>query len=475
MKHGGSFTSFNDPTAVNFGGFFGKMFPHLPAFDPVGATDEAKIDALKALADRFFVGTDNPDNETIPAAYTYFGQFVDHDITLDTISRLDRPSNPRDIQNFRTPRLELDSVYGGGPEASPYLYDGIRLIVGQVATTNEPDLQRNLGGNQRAIIGDPRNDENFIVAQLHLAFIKFHNKVVEELEHNYPGFSEKRIFEEARRIVTWHYQWVVLYDLVKRLSLPAVFRQKDPNEGGVLPGFVEVFLKYIDLKEKLFMPVEFSVAVFRLGHSMVRPAYVINDVIGTEVPIFSTTPGTSDLRGFRPLEAQHTIQWNKFLDFGTTPQFSKKLDTHLSAPLSDLPDTIVADFIKNLAARNLIRSYRLQLPSGQDIARVMGEDPILSDQSPLWFYILSEAMDHSGGPGEPGGQRLGRVGSEILTEVFWAMMASDPTSYLNVHRNWTPSGETVLQIHTGSDPFELKHIIEYAEMPITEADVRTYL
>lgn len=474
MKHGGRFSSFNDPTLVNFGGFFGKMFPHLPAYDPAGNTDDEKVQSLLDLANEFFdSGTNNPDNPSIPAAYTYFGQFVDHDITFDTISRLDRVGDPRSVENFRTPSLELDSVYGGGPEAMPFLYNGATLVVGNTgsATGNEPDLQRNING--RALIVDPRNDENFLVSQIHLAFVKFHNRVAEELKANHPDYPESKIFEEARRIVTWHYQWVVINDFVKRLSLASVFNEKKPNlDGGPLsPESTRPNLRFLNPDKGLFMPVEFSVAVFRLGHSMVRPAYNLNDHLGPqEIPIFTPGAGGNDLRGFRPLPQGNSVQWNKFLEInGSTPQLSKKLDNRLSEPLMELPNSIVADMFKNLAARNLIRSFRLQLPSGQDIARAIGVDDVLSGNDPLWVYILKEAMQAAGD-----GTRLSRVGTHILTEVFFAMLAADPRSYLNLYPRWTPADEPLISIpHTGE--FELKHIIQYAGMPVTLADVQNQL
>ena len=110
--------------------------------------------------------------------------------------------DPNRIKNFRTRRLDLDCIYGAGPGDQPYLYehDGVRmtgrLIVGQVDNTGFKDLQRNAEG--RAIIGDMRNDENAIVAQIQLAFIVAHNRLVNEAEAQGVKSGAER-FERARR------------------------------------------------------------------------------------------------------------------------------------------------------------------------------------------------------------------------------------------------------------------------------------
>lgn len=162
------------PRAPSYEGRFGRMFRRLPTFTQ---TDEF----LTALAE----GMRQPDGEVsdnpgIPAIYTYFGQFIDHDITFDPSSSLQRMNDPEGLINFRTPRFDLDSVYGSGPADEPFQYDeatgGLKLLTGKgrdVASnqpTTEDDLPRNEQG--RALIGDPRNDENVIVSQLQLAFIK---------------------------------------------------------------------------------------------------------------------------------------------------------------------------------------------------------------------------------------------------------------------------------------------------------------
>jgi hypothetical protein len=175
------------PGANGDPGLFGKIFD-LPAFAPPDA-------ALKALADAMRdVNPGDPagDNPNIPSGFTYLGQFVDHDITLDLTSISEKQEDPHATTNFRTPRLDLDNVYGLGPDGSPQLYardpanitqPGPKLLLGKTAGTPRVagvfanDLPRNPEG--RALIGDHRNDENLLVAQTQLAFLKFHNKVVD--------------------------------------------------------------------------------------------------------------------------------------------------------------------------------------------------------------------------------------------------------------------------------------------------------
>jgi hypothetical protein len=213
---------------------FGRMFRHLP---PAAATPEA-LSALGATMrhgefdERAKKGmpVDTPLTETepedenpkIPAAYTYFGQFVDHDITFDPVSSLDRFNDPDALQDFRTPRLDLDSVYGSGPDDQPFLYedDGAHLFLGTDKDFNKgrnarPDLPRNNATPRRALIGDKRNDENLIVSQLQATFLRFHNKVLDMVVGAAKPDAED--FAAAQQIVRWHYQWIVLHDFLRRI------------------------------------------------------------------------------------------------------------------------------------------------------------------------------------------------------------------------------------------------------------------
>jgi len=183
-------------------GTFGRLFPEL---DPL-FTSNGLIEALGRPGGLMDTRGASPDSD-IPAAYTFFAQFVDHDITLDTTSRLesDWVQDPHKVPNLRSASLDLDCVYGFGPEASPHLYDGNsgKLLTGN--DTNDEDLARAKDGT--ALIGDPRNDENIFVSQLQLLFHKFHNKLI-DAGHD---------FESAQQEARYHYQYIVLHDFLQRV------------------------------------------------------------------------------------------------------------------------------------------------------------------------------------------------------------------------------------------------------------------
>jgi len=463
-------------------GFFGRMFPHLKALEPSsrGSIESEKL--LINLAKKMFESKEMEearelDNKNIPAGYTYFGQFVDHDLTFDPTSRLDRFNDPDLLNNFRTPSFDLDSIYGRGPSDAPYLYekDKVKLLI---HNGEEDDLLRN--PEERAIIGDMRNDENILVSQMQLGFIKFHNAVVDKLRAGGFKGSNGEVLTEAQRIVTWHYQWVVIHDFVKRLVGEQILNSRLP----IKEGSKDVRLSFYGWKNNVFMPVEFSVAAYRLGHSMVRSSYSLNSVLDTlrtnngfeaNIPIFEPNVGPLDtLGGGRQLPKFWSLQWDQFLDFEKkAPQFSRRLDEKIAFPLAHIPmgkDDKGKDIVKSLAELNLLRGYRLGLPSGQDVARTMGIEPEknidgLRSDDPLWFYILKEASI------QQDGKRLGKLGATIIAEVFVGILSADYNSYLNVDPTWHPSKERHVKIPTVGKDLELRDIIKFAGMPITEEEL----
>ncbi len=445
------------PRSALYEGRFGRMFRNLPPFAP----DDADLLALAALMIETKTQADDPnlDNPDIPAGFTYFGQFIDHDITFDPNSKLQRDNDPDALRNFRTPRFDLDSLYADGPDNNPYLYgaDGLHLLVGKNAA-GEDDLPRNNADPKRALIGDPRNDENAIVSQLHLAFIKFHNKVVDHLPANTPN-----LFDEALRIVRWHYQWIVVHDFLQKIlggddvinDIIKLDKYKVPLGGGTrdIQGALNVDLKFYHYRNQPFIPVEFSVAAYRFGHSMIRTEYELNeDETGQEVPIFDVTKPDGDLRGFKERRAGLEIQWARFFEFSGTGlelQHSRKLDTKLAVGLSNLP--FITDMFTSLAVRNLLRGKALGLPSGQAVARAMGatRDNIIltpaelnlpanlktafDENTPLWFYILKEAEVRCNA------KKLGPIGARIVAEVLIGLLDGDPASYLSAEPTWQPT------------------------------------
>ena len=407
------------------------MFRALPAFAPTDA-------ALKKLADSM-ADTPGPsgDNPDIPSGYTYLGQFVDHDITFDPVSSLDRVNDPDALNTFRTPRFDLDSLYGRGQADSPYLYDQedpASLLVGRnTGPENEPvDLPRNQQG--RALIGDPRNDVHTIVGQLHLAFIRFHNAVVDRLRF---GTPPEELFAEARRIVTWHYQWVVIHDFLGRLVGPELL-------GEVLvtskrTGKARAELSFFTWRTQPFVPVEFSAAAYRFGHSMVRETYRINDTL-EPLPILTDIRIANRLQhfgGFRTLPKGWTVQWKHLFPLSDDPpQMSRKIDTRLAAPMRKLPP-LIDNARRSLGLINMLRGRSLQLPSGQAVATAMGTtvsnaDLGLVGETPLWFYLLRESEIIGKG------RRLGPTGGRIVAEVLVGLLKGDPSSFLRQQPAWKP-------------------------------------
>lgn len=446
-------------------GRFGRMFP-LPMRRPIPPAALAEL-AQTMVEDTAagFAAEDNPD---IPAAYTYLGQFVDHDITFDTTPVPEQIVDPTMVRNFRTPALDLDSIYGLGPGAQPYLYQAsnqAKLALGKNADSVDQnrnpiqlpgegqfDLPRNADGF--ALIGDPRNDENLVVSQLHLAFLKFHNAVADAVEPD-PA-KQPAAFDEIRRTVTWHYQWIVLHDFLKRVAQPAAV--DDVLQNG---------RRHYHFQEEPYIPVEFSVAAYRFGHSMIRNGYDHNRVFGPgpgrlgpgslELLFFFTGPAKTNAIGIKssPLPSNWIIDWNRFLDVkgGTAPANpSRLMDTHLAAALHDLVKNLkVGAPPTSLAERNLRRGEAVALPTGQSVAyrlRVPALTPGqiaeagkdgevaakhgLHESTPLWFYVLKEAAI------QEKGRRLGAVGSRLLAEVFVGLLEGDPLSFLTQNPGWKP-------------------------------------
>jgi hypothetical protein len=458
------------PRSVLFEGRFGRMFRTLyPArhnekdLMALGAAMVAEVEEVPTPETE----TDEEENQGIDAGYTYLGQFIDHDITFDPASSLQKQNDPNALEDFRTPRFDLDNVYGRGPDDQPYLYDedGMHMLLGRALSGNpkdahSQDLSRNVPftGDKRAIIGDPRNDENVIVSQLQVSFIRFHNRMVKVMKANNRDVK----FEEVQRMVRWHYQWVVLHDFLPKIVGKAMVKK-------VLPDVTEEpELKFFGWKESPFMPVEFSVAAYRFGHSMVRPIYRLNTTLPDRQFIFDKDISKS-LEGFREFPSTWAVDWDLFFNPGDTPpsgvertQKSYKIDTSLVSPLGHLPGSVATN-ITSLATRNLLRGWRMGLPSGQSVARYMGEkviedkdlrigkateedtpnNKLLTDISPnfrgnapLWYYVLAEAQQQF--KKDSTEITLGPVGGRIVTEVFVGLLYGDKHSFLYQEPTWEP-------------------------------------
>ena len=195
---------------------YGRLFPELPAL----VADEPLLWALGGvggLCDGGLVvdveGGD--DAHDVAAGWPFFGQLIAHDITADRSLPVHR-ADPATLRNARMPTIDLEFLYGDGPSGNPYLYDrtdSAKMVLGSNDAGRPDDLPRNAQGV--ALIGDPRNDTHLFVSQLHVVMLKLHNAVVDRLRAG--GVAEDGLFEEARRITRWHYQWVVLHDFLPRL------------------------------------------------------------------------------------------------------------------------------------------------------------------------------------------------------------------------------------------------------------------
>ena len=440
---------------------FGRMFPDLgpanPANDRVRAAlrDIGKPGGILDAADNLAAGPvaliadpnlslNNPNNPQHTAGTTFMGQFFDHDMTFDTTSRLGVTTAPEQTVNARTPSLDLDSLYGNGPSGSPQLYDlrdraKLRIESGGLFE----DVPRTR--NNVAIISDPRNDENVIISGLQTAFIKFHNRMVDELRENdrSMGSDSTRTFNEARRITTWHYHWLILKEFlplfVGQARVDAALRSRRFYRPAV---------------GQAFMPVEFQGASYRFGHSMVRPSYRANLAGDNGAAFFGMIFDPAgegqrdpvDLRGFARAPRRF-IGWQTFFDFGDGEiRPNKIIDTNISTPLFNLPLQAIAsgDPPTSLPQRNLLRGITWSLPSGQAVARKIGTTPLtvnelrnyrldLERSTPLFYYTLKEAEVVEGG------LRLGPVGGTIVAEVFVGLLQSDPNSWVRTQPNWRPT------------------------------------
>lgn len=491
-----------EPPSVGFR--FGRMLHEGSPFRPT----EASLNQLGAVMTAVEERPDGP----IPAGFTYFGQFIDHDLTKDSTSN--RPENAPEIDDNldklkqdRSPTLDLDSLYGkpGGADVALMQSDGKRMALGTTTSAQGVPAMANMDVprvNGVATIGDPRNDENLIVQQLHVAFLKFHNKTVDALEGDDPTQSAAAIFASARDLVTRHYQWVILEDFVRRIIHPDTFRSVFAVSS--LAGADTVTLNPIIFKVSAAqippMPLEFSGAAYRIGHSMVRDDYGWNRLFGPGTGfnlffIFTQLMGSVGSPGLETFPSNWIADWRRMFDFSGVKglpkinrtqvplNMAKRLDIQIAAALGNLPKGN-----GNLAARNLIRGSKYGLRSGQetaDLIRSKGDNSavtltpneILAGldsashntvlafdfhlKTPLWFYILKEAQNI-------GGETLGPVGSRIVAESFLAFARTSKTSIFTAkndteHTVFNPA-KSPLRTVQGNEPLNsLAHILAFVD------------
>jgi hypothetical protein len=335
--------------------------------------------------------------------YTYFGQFVGHDLTHDSTPLGGPYAKPELTPNYRTPCFDLDHIYGGGPEASPFLYEGEpgaeSFKIG--ATTPEGYLRDLPVEHGMVLIGDlqdTRNLDNLILRQLHVVFLKFHNEAIRQLGSSPPTITgidnvgPGTLFERAQRLVRWHYQWIIRHDFLPRIVHTDVWNY----QGRRIPRHPEPGKSYS-------VPIEFSLAAFRFGHSMVRNAYRLNCrqkrvVIGELMALGQKAS---------PIPDDYLVEWGTFFDGLPTsgPQASSNfMDTSVSLAMHGLsPSTIrLANSLEppdpsNLPVRTLLRGARAGLPSGQEVAdALLARGRIKSDDRLTTSQLTEDTCDDSG-------------------------------------------------------------------------------
>ncbi len=383
-----------------------------------------------------------------PVAVTYFGQFVDHDLTGDATPLREAGScEPSHVTNHRTPWLDLDHLYGDGPgslrHGHLYASDGASFRLGYSPFGGEPFDVPCLADGAPALV-EERNGENLIVRQVHAMFLKLHNRAVDALPIALPPAER---FDRARDRVRWQYQWLVRNWFLKEVCDPLVY------EAVVVNG-----QRLIDWQQDGFsIPVEFAVGAMRFGHSMVRDGYTLNNL-----------PAEGGGSGFVPLgdlfglshigllPPRLKVDWALLSRRG-----AMAIDTAMVAPLFQLPDDHLDLYVRgpiphpprSLALRTLLRGAAMHLPTGQQIRQAFKiarpisptsplykEDPWqhlgrvnLTGDTPLWYYVLIEAQLDRHGCG------LGEVGSRLVAEVIEGSLEMDAGSYVRRQpRGWEP-------------------------------------
>lgn len=507
LKHTGHLTGVAESGEILFETPFGYIFDFLCHQDEhLLPPSDSTIRGLLHLGD-IMADPGNPEMETksldstIPAIYTYLGQFIDHDITARTdrntaVSTISGPGGNElniiptppcevtaHLKNGRRPQLDLDSIFGDGPpfatkyffESESYKYQteaaglynlsSLRLNLEQEA--DYLDVYRKEG---KAILGDARNDENLMISQLHAAFIAAYNKLMQHLATNNPKNHEREYRHSiARKLLRWAYQYIVINDYLPQVCDPAIVTDTLCNGP-----------YYYLPKGEIFMPLEFSVAAFRFGHSMIRPFYKINDLEENEAVEISRLLGVQrNLLKEGMLDKDKVVAWSHFV--GPCAQRARKIDWRIVRGLFQLnviDKSIPAhSMMAMLTKRNLLRGYSLSIPTGQAISKAMrifplSEDEILSgiegesrwllkhtgiaNATPLWFYLLKEAEIHNNG------ERLGAVGSKIVAETLVGLVKYDNNSYLNQqHPRITRKG---IKIEPNTTISTIEDLLRYAEV-----------
>ncbi len=415
----------------------------------------------------------DPDESGIPSAYTYLGQFIAHDMTFMQRSSSNQPNN------YRTPRLDFDSIYAYDKTAVSYPCTDSSgpLPIGCTGNFDlvdffHEDLPRR--PSHEAIVGDPRNDDVLPVAQTHVVMMKFANRVA----------SVATDEGEARELCTKHFQSVVLHDYLRKVCDDDVWNDVEQNWRALVAP-----RRMSDADRRAFkIPIEFAMA-FRFGHSMIRSRYrnwVFDRDADLETFWDETYNSGVDFGvHHQGIGGVWVNNWYRLLDFAGTRYeaaqvadggaviHSAAINTYLARQLGRIPEQALPDpicgtkpftLLPNLAVRTLLMHHALELMDGRAIAeavhktlvadkidrpdfKVLKPDDVLKDEPfvdkltteeraligkhpPLWFYVLKEAQLLGSG------LTLGPVGSRIVLETIHAAIEAAETSIL--HDKWIP-------------------------------------
>jgi hypothetical protein len=492
-------------------GYYSRLCPgHWAPFDETALTELAEI--MRDSEDKRRAREKPTEGiTTIPSGYVYLGQFIAHDITHEIESLQNAGPVVERTPNYRTPRFDLDHLYGKGPAAVPYIYeqDGrlrlgltqqVVVSAGRLIPETLDDLPRDTSGS--AVVIDPRSDENLVIAQMHVLFAKFHNRVLQLLREQ-PAISAGPVaaplFEQARRFVTWHYQWIIVHDYLTRTIRESVLHDIAKNGPNLCPRW------YTAADSPVALPVEFTVAAYRFGHSTVQNAYFLNDHIGirdsAEIVTMTNRGGGVKTR----LPANYVIGWDHFFA-GLPGQLnpSQKIDTFIAETLYNIPPPATQTFGHQLTRPSplplvreqmrpplpeltLKRGSKVQLPSGQEFAAhfqlpetvsaaEMHASPSdkeffqrsgFATRTPLWYYLLREAaIEPNPEPGhgpDPPLQKLGSTGSRIVAEVFFQLLAADSDSINNAGCGWKPPAFTFGSSRRPRSIASLASLIDFVE------------
>lgn len=480
MPDGAHQGSFRGDASTTLDGHYSRIF-EIPAAE--FGDDAKRSEVFRTLANAMLLAEGSgikSQDSVLPAGYTYFAQFVSHDLTFDPSTVNQRRLDPRYLEDYRSPRFDLDSVYGRGPDDQPYLYADDRTF----ALGKPLDVGFDLPRSARraiAIIGDPRNDQNVMISQLHCLFLRLHNRIARE----HPSWS----FLEIQEQVQLHYQYVVLTDLLPRLIGSKSYGEFVEQRNGL---FSAHGLSLLGSGSEPALPVEFAAAAYRLGHSMVRGSYRLNRVL-PPIPLLGSEPVNRVAFFAKPMLSMWNVEWDLFLDMPGVPrgpydsdalQHAQLIDGSLTLSLGEVPTLGQGPTIAgSLAERTLLRGYQRGLPNGQRAAAALRLDvladeqiqvgnvvdgaghaiceidPVFKNNSPLWIYVLAEAVaareaDRQGGVAEVVPRQLGALGGRIVAETFLTLLTKDRRSILNRSEPFEP-------LFPGA-PFDLAALVQAA-------------